>query len=150
MESRVPCTVSLRDVIETDLLTFFEHQCDPLATAMAGFPARQREAFFVHWHKILADPANINQTIVCNQQIAGNIACFPLEGEYAVGYWLGRAFWGQGIATQALTALLKLVPQRPLIAEVAQHNHASRRVLEKCGFIAQHETPDEVVLRLEA
>ena len=117
---------------------------------MAGFPARERDPFFAHWHKILADPANINQTVVCNQQVAGNISCFPLDGEYAVGYWFGRAFWGRGIATQALTAFLKLVPQRPLIAEVAQHNHASRRVLETCGFIVEHEAPDVVVLRLGA
>ena len=142
--------ISLRDVAETDLPTFFEQQRDPLASAMAGFPARERGAFFAHWHKILAGQANINQTVLCNEAIAGNIACFPLQGEYAVGYWFGRAFWGQGIATQALTAFLKLVPQRPLIAEVAIHNRASRRVLEKCGFVAQHETPDEVVLRLGA
>jgi RimJ/RimL family protein N-acetyltransferase len=36
------------------------------------------------------------------------------------------------------------VPERPLYAYLAAHNHASRRVLEKCGFIMQGSvrTPD--------
>jgi RimJ/RimL family protein N-acetyltransferase len=52
-----------------------------------------------------------------------------------VGYWLGREFWGQGIATQALALFLKEERTRPLVAHVAQHNIGSRRVLEKCGFV---------------
>jgi hypothetical protein len=52
-----------------------------------------------------------------------------------VGYWLGREFWGQGIATQALALFLEEEPTRPLVAHVAKHNIGSRRVLEKCGFV---------------
>jgi len=44
-----------RDVIETDLPVFFEHQRDPEATAMADFPARDREAFDAHWERVLGD-----------------------------------------------------------------------------------------------
>lgn len=37
--------LTLRDVVEGDLLAFFEHQRDPEANAMAAFPARDRKAF---------------------------------------------------------------------------------------------------------
>ena len=53
-----------------------------------------------------------------------------------------QAFWGKGIATQALTDFLKL-ESRPLHAHVAKTNIASIRVLEKCGFkrIGEDNTP---------
>ena len=51
-----------------------------------------------------------------------------------MGYWLGRPFWGGGIATRALDEFLRVVPHRPLHASAAASNHGSIRVLEKCGF----------------
>jgi RimJ/RimL family protein N-acetyltransferase len=44
-----------------------------------------------------------------------------------------RALWGRGIATEALSAFLRLEQTRPLHAGVATHNAASIRVLQKCG-----------------
>ena len=127
--------VLLREVIEADLPIFFEHQYDPQATAMAAFPARERDAHFAHWAKIMADSSNIVKTILADGQVAGNIVCWDASGQREVGYWLGRDFWGQGITTRALELLLSEVAIRPLYAHVVRHNRASRRVLEKCGFI---------------
>ncbi len=130
-------TVFLRDVIASDLPIFFEQQFDPVANQMAAFPARDREAFMAHWAKILADKSNILKAIVSGDQVAGNIVSWEQPGEGSkreVGYWLGREFWGKGIATQALSLLLEQVTTRPLYAYVAKHNLASVRVLEKCGF----------------
>ena len=127
-------TILLRDVIESDLPIFFEQQFDPIANQMAAFPARDREAFMAHWTKIMADEANILKTILYDEQVAGNIVSWDHSGEQEVGYWLGREYWGKGIATRALAALLEQVKTRPLYAYVAKHNLASIRVLEKCGF----------------
>ena len=88
-----------------------------------------------HWTRILADSSNILRTIVYAGQVAGNIVCWAGSDGREVGYWLGRQFWGQGIATQALNLFLSEVEMRPLYAHVARHNVASRRVLEKCGFV---------------
>ena len=55
------------------------------------------------------------------------------DGKHLVGYWLGREFWGQGLATRALRELVDEL-ERPLYAEVATTNIGSIRVLEKCGF----------------
>jgi RimJ/RimL family protein N-acetyltransferase len=55
-----------------------------------------------------------------------------------VGYWLGRAHWGKGLATAALTALTRHGFERHgmvrLFAGVFEGNAASMRVLEKCGY----------------
>ncbi len=125
----------LRDVIEADLPSFYEQQLDPEATAMAAFPSRQREPFMAHWAKILRDDRVIAQTIVVNGEVAGNIVSFEVEGETEVGYWIGKSYWGKGIATRALAMFLKQVETRPLYAHVAKHNLASARVLQKCGFV---------------
>lgn len=137
--------VVLRDVIEADLPIFFEHQLDPLACQMARFPSRGREAFMTHRAKILRDKNNHIQTIVFNGQVAGNIVSFVIEGEREVGYWIGRAFWGQGIATRALTAFLAYETERPLAAHVVKTNQASLRVLQKCGFQLTGEEGEELV-----
>ena len=52
-----------------------------------------------------------------------------------VGYWIGKAYWGRGIASAALRLFLDDVERhRPLLATVVEHNAGSRRVLEKAGF----------------
>jgi RimJ/RimL family protein N-acetyltransferase len=128
--------VRLRLVSEADLPIFFEQQADPVATRMAAFPARDREAFMTHWERIMRDPANVLRTILHDGEVAGNLLSWNQAGQQAIGYWLGRQFWGKGIATRALAAFLEQFKTRPLYAHVAGHNIASRRVLEKCGFVA--------------
>jgi RimJ/RimL family protein N-acetyltransferase len=126
----------LRDVVESDLDTFYEQQLDPEAVQMALFPSRNREAFYAHWQRLLANDAVTNRTIVAEGRVAGNIGCWEQDGRRLVGYWLGREFWGRGLATQALAELLEEVAARPLYAWVASSNIGSIRVLEKCGFVA--------------
>jgi RimJ/RimL family protein N-acetyltransferase len=126
--------ILLRDVIDTDLLIFFEQQQDSEASQMAGFPSRNRDAFMAHWNKILVDESIQIKTILFDGKFVGNIVCFEQLGEREVGYWLGREYWGKGIATQALKDFLQEIKTRPLYAHVAKHNIGSKRVLEKCGF----------------
>jgi len=140
--------VLLRDVTEGDLLIFFEQQLDPDATHMAAFPARDRDAFMTHWTKILGDETITKKTILFDRQVAGNIVSFEQFGEPLVGYWLGKKYWGKGVATQALSAFLDHVKARPLYARVAKHNIASIRVLEKCGFTICGEEVEEFILKL--
>src|SRR5215470_7827270 len=127
------CPSVLRDVTEEDLPVFFEHQRDPEAVRMAVWPPRERDAFFEHWRRIMSDDDLIAKTIVSGDEIAGNIGSFERDGKRYVGYWLGREFWGQGLATKALAELVAEL-DRPIYAEVAATNVGSVRVLEKCGF----------------
>jgi RimJ/RimL family protein N-acetyltransferase len=101
----------------------------------------------------------INRAIVVAGDVAGTLGSWGDPGEREVTYWIGRSYWGKGIATCALEAFLTVDPSRPLHARVASDNVASRRVLEKCGFRviatergfaeARSREIDEVVLRLE-
>jgi len=127
----------LRDVAETDLPIFYEQQLDPESTRMAAFPPRKAwSVFLAHWKtKVLADPANRAQTIVWNERVAGYIASWPDEERRLIAYWVGREYWGRGIASAALAEFLGHESARPLHAFVAAHNVGSIRVLEKCGFV---------------
>ena len=126
--------VRLRRVEDQDLDVLFEHQADPQAVAMAAFPARDKEQFEAHWAKIRADDTLVVRTIVADGMVAGNIGSWPADGQQLLGYWVGREYWGRGVATQALALLVDEVSVRPLYAHVVVHNVGSIRVLEKCGF----------------
>jgi len=66
--------------------------------------------------------------------VAGNIVCWEEPDERKVGYWIGREYWGKGVASTALSLFLREVQVRPLYARASKHNTASIRVLQKCGF----------------
>jgi len=143
----------LREVVEADLPVFYEHERDPEAAAMAAFPARERDAFMAHWARTLANADALTWTIVCDGEVAGNIGCWKADGRSLVGYWIGREFWGRGLATAALAEVVEIVDARPLHAAVVTTNVASIRVLEKCGFtrVEAHVGDDgteELVLEL--
>jgi RimJ/RimL family protein N-acetyltransferase len=152
--------VAIRDVSEDDLSILYAHQLDEEATRMAAFPARDEAAFMAHWTRTMADETVILKTILFRGEVAGNVVSWEHEGRRKVGYWIGRAFWGRGVASSALAAFLAADETRPLYAHVAKHNIASIRVLEKSGFtqIAAARVPaeagvdavDELILELRA
>jgi len=56
-----------------------------------------------------------------------------------IGYWLGVAYWGRGITSQALRATTEVIwrehpEMRRIWAVPFAHNAASARVLEKAGY----------------
>jgi RimJ/RimL family protein N-acetyltransferase len=128
-------SVALREVRESDLPIFFEHQRDPAANQMAAFPARDAEAFAQHWSKRMVGTSGVVvRTVVVGEQVAGNVVSWEQSGMRLIGYWIGREFWGKGVATKALVEFLAILRARPLHAYVAKHHKSSIRVLEKCGF----------------
>lgn len=131
--------VTLRAVTEADLPIFYEQQLVPEATQMAAFPSRTREAFMAHWAKILVNENSIIKTILFDGHVAGNILSWEQSDKWEIGYWLGKEFWGKGIATKALAEFLDIVKIRPLFAHVVKHNIGSQRVLQKCGFVIAGE-----------
>ena len=129
----------LRDVDAADIPAFFAHQRDAEACRMAAFTAEDpndRASFIALWTGILANDRIVKRTIVLDELVVGNIVNFIQYGLPAVGYWIDRAYWGRGIATEALTAFLRIVIERPLYARTAYDNIGSQRVLEKCGFVS--------------
>jgi RimJ/RimL family protein N-acetyltransferase len=102
--------------------------------AFLGKDPKNKVVFDAHWDKILHSSQNIARTIVAEGQVAGHIACYPGGENLEVTYWLGREFWGRGLATQALNRMLQLVVDRPIFARAAADNIGSIRVLQKRGF----------------
>ena len=133
--------VHLRDVTGADEEIFYQHQLDPEATAMAAFTARDRQSHKAHWAKIVADES-VTKAIIVDGEVAGNIVSWVQDDHLELGYWVGRPFWGRGIATKAVAQFLQLVTERPLFAWVADVNGGSVRVLEKCGFTLADKQPE--------
>ncbi len=134
--------VKLRDAIESDLPIFFEQQLNPTANHMAAFTSKDpadRAAFDKQWGKMLEDEDLTVKTVLFDGQVAGHIVQYLHDGNSEIGYWFGKAFWGQGIATEALQLFLAQVEERPIGARAAKDNAASIRVLEKCGFVVVGE-----------
>jgi RimJ/RimL family protein N-acetyltransferase len=58
-----------------------------------------------------------------------------------IGYWLGEAFWGRGIVTEALNATTKYAIEQYALTRIYAvpfaWNAASLRVLEKAGYVLE-------------
>ena len=129
--------VKLRKVRDDDLPIFFEYFRDPEAVRMAAFTSKDpddRAAFDAHWSRIRAADDILNRTIEVDDRVAGSVSSYVMDGDTEITYWLGREFWGRGIATGALVAFLKEQTTRPIYARAAKDNIGSLRVLQKCGF----------------
>ena len=109
--------------------------------------------------KILADETITIKTILFNGIVTGHVSNFEQFGEPEVSYWIGKEYWGHGIATKALSEFLEYIKVRPLYARAAKDNLASIRVLEKCRFKiisedkgfsnARGKAVEEFILKLE-
>jgi len=128
---------ALRPIEEADLDQIFELMRDPESVRMAAFTAEDpsdRRAFDAHMAKIFASSTNRTRVIICDSRLVGTIASYESDGATEVTYWIDRRYWGQGIATRALSLLLEEIPVRPIRARAASDNAGSLRVLQKAGF----------------
>jgi len=62
----------------------------------------------------------------------------PTVNSAEIGYWIGRAYWGQGFAPEAVTRICRFgfdeLGLDRIWGAVLTDNTASCRVLERCGF----------------
>ena len=153
--------ITLREVRDSDLPVFWAQMSDEQAQHMAAVTRGyhyDRAAFDAHWDKVRSDPAVMVRTVLADLEVAGHAGAFGPPDEREVTFWVDRAYWGRGVATATLAALLSLERTRPLHAHAAADNTGSIRVLQKCGFAisgrsrifaqARGEEIDEVALTL--
>jgi RimJ/RimL family protein N-acetyltransferase len=94
------------------------------------------------WWVNTGSTIGIVYAIIYNGILVGSISAIPGEFEKQrtaeVGYWVARAYWGQGIASSALEEFTQRVFESTnlirLYASVFEENLASVRVLSKCGY----------------
>jgi RimJ/RimL family protein N-acetyltransferase len=159
----VMAEVGLRTVRDEDLDTLFDMMRDPVAVRMAAFTRPDpddRAAFDRHQARVRVWPGAENRAVTVDGQFAGTIACFLMEGDTEITYWIDRPWWGRGVASRALSLFLaEVAVMRPLIARAASDNAGSLAVLGKAGFRevgravafadGRQAEIEETVLRLE-
>lgn len=98
---------------------------------------------FIHV-ALVRTPESFFAIAVDNQAIGG--IGFTLHGDVErvsaeIGYWLGEAFWGRGIVTEALRAVTQYAVRTHELTRVYavpyEWNPASFRVLEKAGYVPE-------------
>jgi len=123
-----------RILSEKDILRFYPNPAPPERERVARLIQRQMEHWAVHqlgWWALqpLSQPELIGW---CGLQF------LPETGETEVGYLLSRAFWGQGLATEAALTSLKYgftdLKLDQIIALVHPQNKTSIRVIEKLNM----------------
>lgn len=83
-----------------------------------------------------------SRTIDVDGNAVGGIGIHFMSDVYAknaeIGYWLGENYWGKGIVSTAVVAMVnytfKNYDINRVFAGIYHPNTASMRVLEKCGF----------------
>ncbi|MFT4024394.1 MAG: GNAT family protein [Flavihumibacter sp.] len=91
------------------------------------------------------DDPPLNLAIETGGRFCGMIGVVPQKDVHRlgaeIGYWIGEPYWGRGIATQAVAAMIHYAftqfPFVRLYAGIFEHNAASMRVLEKNGFVKE-------------
>jgi ribosomal-protein-alanine N-acetyltransferase len=106
---------------------------------------------FIALQLTLETPRNLAITV--DGRAVGSVGVIPEEGiarvSAEIGYWLGKPYWGRGIASAAVTAMTSYAFSRfdftRLCAWIFTHNDGSRRVLEKCGYVREGHTRQAVI-----
>jgi ribosomal-protein-alanine N-acetyltransferase len=135
----------VRPWLMTDVEPLVRHANNPRVAAQLRdrFPhpyTRRHAADFLRFATAPADPTNL--AIEVDGEAAGAIgyvAGSDVERYSAeIGYWLGEAYWGRGIVTEALVLVTEHVfdamNMLRLYALPFADNAASVRVLEKAGY----------------
>lgn len=111
-----------------------------LATMPHPYGIKEAEAF-IHRVGPLQKPAiALFITTRADDRLIGCCSLRAREGggEHYIGYWLGRAFWGRGFATEAVHALVDFAfagaKLERLHVSCRVTNASSRRVIHKSGF----------------
>ena len=136
---------TIRPWRDSDLESLVRHADNPrIAGNMRDrFPHPYTEADARAWLRNEAGlEARLRWAIDVDGAAVGGIGLMPHEYEerhtMELGYWLGEAYWGRGIATEAVRAMVEYAFREfdivRLEAGVYEGNDASRRVLERAGF----------------
>ncbi len=85
------------------------------------------------------------------RRLVGCVGATITDGSAEIGYWFGQEHWGRGYATESLRRALRVLFVNfglDLVwASVAPENLASRRVLDKAGFVFDRRQPAEMPAR---
>lgn len=137
----------LRPWRESDAETLFKYASDPEVGPRAGWQP----------HKSVEESLDIIRNVFCGEgmwavelketsEVIGCVGYLPAscsnldigDDQCEVGYWIARPYWGKGICTEAMRAVVdycfNVKGFSVLWGDFFPENPASGRVMEKCGF----------------
>jgi len=139
--------INLRRVHKSDAESIYKHAGDEEISRYTFLPNPYRlddaYRFIAVTHTALRAKKAFNFGIEYKEEkeIIGMISLEHVNFQHLfaeTGYWLGRKYWSQGIAREALQLVLKFgfeqLKLNRIYARVMHPNIASARVLEKTGF----------------
>ncbi|MBF0545230.1 MAG: GNAT family N-acetyltransferase [Candidatus Riflebacteria bacterium] len=147
---------SLRPYALADVESLVKYADNPkiAANLRDGFPSpytREKGLEFINI-ALAKNPPTLF-AIVDSKEMIGGIGLMVKEDVHRLtaelGYWLGEPYWGRGILTEAVRAIIpygfeKLGLLR-IYAEPYDFNLASCRVLEKSGFVFEGRLKNNVI-----
>ena len=110
------------------------------------FPYPYKKENAVQWiDYIKKNDLTLSLAIANEMELIGGIGAIPYDDVHRysaeVGFWLGEPFWNRGIISKALKTFCNYLFTNHnfnrLTANVFEGNEASRRVLEKTGFVLE-------------
>lgn len=151
------CT--LRPLRAWDAASLQRHADDPAVAynLFDGFPQpytlELAQAWCGHQH-LEPDFAHVLGVVVERDEVAGCISVTPQNDMWAcsavVGYWLGQAYWGRGVMSEALTLLTHwawaALPQTTrLWMPIYARNAGSQGVARRAGYTLEGRLPRAIV-----
>ena len=142
----------LRPWREDDAEALYKYASEPEVGLSAGWaPHTSVEDSLSVLRTILMKDHNFAITIKPSDEAVGSVGIFPghnerQSGEYEIGYWIAKPFWGSGYVPEAARALMSLYfsfGAGRIWCAHADFNDRSRRVIEKLGFHYQFTAPWE-------
>lgn len=135
----------LRPWVDNDAEALFRYASDPAVGTPAGWPPHTS----VHMSRevirtVFSAPETYAIVLKSIGEPIGCCGIVPQNGTdlcsnvAEIGYWIGKPYWGLGIATEATKRLINHcfdnLGMSALMLTYYDGNNRSRRVAEKCGF----------------
>lgn len=143
----------LRRWEESDAESLYEYAKDPAVGPPAGWPPHQNVAESRDVIKNVFSGAEAyavclktdNRAIgAIELMLNGHTDMTDRDDECELGYWLGKAFWGQGLIPEAVKEMLRHafedLGMKKVWCGYYDRNEKSKRVQAKCGFRYQWTT----------
>lgn len=147
----------IRPYTKSDLNEFHRICSNPNIGIMGGWKPHTtpEESLNILRYYFMAEPNRWAITLKSSKQFIGSIGFSDDEKRNnpsvkSLGYWLAEEFWGQGLMSEAVETVtdyaFNKLGYEIITADCYPHNHGSRRVLEKCGFIHEGTLHEATVI----
>ena len=148
----------LRPWSEEDAAALYRYASDPDVGPVAGWPAHTSVENSLEIIRTVFSAPETYAIVLkdtgepvgcCGIMFSNGRHTFPMGPDEAeIGYWIGKPYWGYGLAPEAVEKLLDRCFITLKLSAVwcgyYDGNRKSRRVIEKCGFRYHHTDRDVI------